>query len=99
MSLPSRGGLILIQRGLIAECQSAAELGLVIGHEIGHLFYRHIEQEPGFWSSLGMGLLELTADELRRKYGENSVRGGIGSSLAQVARQAIPYKYSRNQEV
>jgi predicted Zn-dependent protease len=54
------GGYIYITRGILAQCNSEAELAGVIGHEIGHVTARHHSQKQVRGMGLQIGSLLTT---------------------------------------
>lgn len=82
------GGPVTITRGLLALCNSEAELAGVLGHEIGHVTARHTaeRQGQGMLAQLGLTVLAVATGS---------------SDLANVASygaQAWLQSYSRDQE-
>ncbi len=72
------GGHIYVFRGLLALCNSEAELAGVLGHEIGHVTQRHIAKaltrEVGY-SVLSLGIIGLAA-------ANKGTRGQVGAAAA-----------------
>lgn len=87
------GGKIAINRGLLTELESEAELAAVLGHEIVHAAARHSAQrmEQGM---LMQGLVLATAVATSDSdYGRLAVGG------ANIAAQLVTQKYSRGAEL
>lgn len=89
-SLP--GGKIAINRGLLQELQSEAELAAVLAHEIVHSAARHTAQRVQRGALLASGLTGLSHVVKGNKYEDVLLYGaGLGASL-------IFFKYSRDDE-
>lgn len=91
------GGKIAVNRGLLTELQSEAELAAVLGHEIVHAAARHgaKAQERGTMIQYGMAAAQIGA-----------AIGGVDAGLANMALQGagvgaqmIQMKYGRDQEL
>ena len=50
------GGFVYVTRGLLAHLTNEAELGSVVGHEIGHVTARHTAAEMSKQQLIGLGL-------------------------------------------
>lgn len=87
------GGKIAINRGLLTELQSEAELAAVLGHEVVHSAARHGAQsmQRGL---LFQGLVMATALTAADSDYANYIVGG-----AQVGAQLLSQKYSRDAEL
>lgn len=83
------GGPVTVTRGLMALCDSEAELAGVIGHEIGHVTARHSAERQGqnVLASLGLAVLGIAT-------GSNEL-----AQLASYGAQAFLMNYSREQEL
>jgi predicted Zn-dependent protease len=87
------GGKIAINRGLLTEMSSEAELAAVLGHEIVHAAARHTAQQM----SKGMllqGLVVATSVAT-----SDSDYGNLAVGGASVAAQLVSTKYGRNAEL
>ena len=86
------GGKIAINRGLLTELQSEAELAAVLGHEIVHSAARHgaKRQERGTWLQLGA----VTAAIL----GSSAGYGNEAMGVASISSQLINQTYGRGDE-
>ncbi|HKE44435.1 MAG TPA: M48 family metalloprotease [Steroidobacteraceae bacterium] len=91
------GGKIAVNRGLLYELQSEAELAAVLGHEIVHAAARHgaKAQERGTLMQAGMQVAQIGA-----------AVGGVDANLASLVLQGagagaqmIQMKYGRDQEL
>jgi len=91
------GGKMAINRGLLTELNSEAELAAVLGHEIVHAAARHgaKAQERGTIMQAGMALGQIGA-----------ALGGVDDGVAQLALgatgvglQMVTMKYGRDQEL
>ena len=91
------GGKIAVNRGLLTELKSEAELAAVLGHEIVHAAARHgaKAQERGTMMQIGMAAAQVGA-----------AVGGVDPNLANLALggagaglQMIQMKYGRDQEL
>lgn len=82
------GGPVTITRGLLALCNSEAEMAGVLGHEIGHITARHTAERQGqsMLAQLGVAALAVAT-------GSNQL-----ASLAGQGAQAWLLSYSRSQE-
>ena len=87
------GGKIAINRGLLTEMNSEAELAAVLGHEIVHAAARHTAQQISR-AQLMQGLVIATSVATNdSSYGDIAVGG------ASVAAQLISTKYGRGAEL
>jgi len=87
------GGKIAINRGLLFELESEAELAAVLGHEVVHAAARHSAQQM----SRGMllqGLVLATAVAA-----SDSDYGGLAVGGASVAAQLVTMRYGREAEL
>ena len=87
------GGKIAINRGLLTEMKSEAELAAVLGHEIVHAAARHTAKQMSkgmLMQGLVVGTAIATNDS---SYGDLAVGG------ASVAAQLITQKYGREAEL
>ncbi len=91
------GGKIAVNRGLLTELQSEAELAAVLGHEIVHAAARHgaKAQERGTLLQIGLAATQIGA-----------AVGGIDQNIAGlliqgagVGAQMVQMKYGRDQEL
>lgn len=86
------GGKIAINRGLLTELHSEAELAAVLAHEIAHSAARHGARRIERGMLLQGGLLAASIASQKSKYGRLVVGG------AQIGAQLIQQKYSREAE-
>jgi len=87
------GGKIAVNRGLLTELESEAELAAVLGHEVVHAAARHSAQQMSR-SMLLQGLVVATAVASNDSdYGNMAVGG------AAVAAQLITMRYGRSAEL
>ena len=86
-------GKIAINRGLLTEMQSEAELAAVLGHEVVHAAARHSAQQQsrGMLAQIGVLATGIAAND--SDYG-NMIVGG-----AQVGAQMLMMKYGRGAEL
>ena len=91
------GGKIAVNRGLLTELQSEAELAAVIGHEIVHAAARHgaKAQERGTIMQVGMAAAQIGA----AVGGVDANLAGLMIGGAGVGAQMIQSKYGRDQEL
>ena len=77
MALP--GGFIYINRGILANFNSEAELVSVLGHEIGHVTARHSVEamSRAQLAQLGLGVAAVASEEFRQYAGLASQGLGI----------------------
>ena len=87
------GGKIALNRGLLTELQSEAELAAVLGHEIVHAAAGHTSQRQGRTSVLQGILLGAAIATSGSKYGEYAVGG------ASVGAQLINQRYGQGDEL
>src|SRR5688572_7684695 len=87
------GGKIAVNRGLLVELKSEAELAAVLGHEIVHAAARHSAQQMSR-GMLAQGGLLATQIALG-----NSAYGGLATTGAQLASQVVLQKYGRDAEL
>lgn len=87
------GGKIAINRGLLTELQSEAELAAVLGHEIVHAAARHTAQRMER-SMLLQGVVMATAVVASDSDYGNLAVGGAG-----IAAQLVNQKYGRGDEL
>lgn len=87
------GGKMAINRGLLLELQSEAELAAVLGHEIVHAAARHgaKAQERGMLLQGGMLATQIAAS--------GSQYGSLIAGGAAVGAQLVSTKYGRNAEL
>lgn len=66
MALP--GGFVYVNRGILADFNSEAELASVLGHEIGHVTARHsVEQmSRAQLAQLGLGVAAIASEDFRQ---------------------------------
>ncbi len=87
------GGKIAINRGLLTELQSEAELAAVLGHEIVHAAARHGAKGIERGMLLQGGILALGVASQNSRYNDILIdSASIGASL-------VMSKYSRHQEL
>lgn len=62
------GGFIYVTRGLMASINNEAELATVLGHEIGHVTYRHSVQQisKAQLAQLGLGIGSILSADIAR---------------------------------
>ena len=90
------GGKIVVNRGLLTELDSEAELAAVLGHEIVHADAAHgaRQQSKGMLTQLGMMAAMI--------YGSSQANSEMGQQVAmivpQLGAQLITTKYSRDAE-
>lgn len=87
------GGKIAMNRGLLTEMGSEAELAAVMGHEIVHAAARHGAKSVERGTLLQVGLVALQISQADNDYGNYVVGAG------QIAAQLISQKYGRNAEL
>lgn len=97
------GGFIFVTRGLMTSITNEAELATVVGHEIGHVTYRHSVQQisRAQIAQLGLGIgsiLNSTVAELSGVFGQ-----GLGILFLKYGRDAenqadlAGFRYALNQ--
>jgi predicted Zn-dependent protease len=86
------GGKIAVNRGLLTELGSEAELAAVLGHEIVHAAARHgaKSMQRGMFTQGALATLALTMDDTRY--------AGLLVGGAQVGAQLVTTKYGRDAE-
>lgn len=92
------GGYIYVTRGLLTHVQNEAQLGVVLGHEIGHVAARHSSQQArrSQWSQIGL----IAGAILGQKVLGEKVPD-IGQSVLQMGGQTLEMfmlRYSREAE-
>jgi len=87
------GGKIAINRGLLTEMNSEAELAAVLGHEITHAAARHTAQQISRSQILQGLVLATTVAANDSSYGDLAVGG------ASVAAQLVSTRYGRDAEL
>jgi predicted Zn-dependent protease len=87
------GGKIAINRGLLTELESEAELAAVLGHEVVHAAARHTAQQISR-SMLTQSLVVVTAVAT-----SGSDYGNLAAGGANLAAQLITTKYGRGAEL
>jgi predicted Zn-dependent protease len=87
------GGYVYVTRGIVERAASMDQLAGVLGHEMGHVEYRHSAQQIGRQQAadLGVGLTSVLLQG-RGEVGQVATRG------AGLAAQGILMRYSRDQE-
>ena len=90
------GGKIAINRGLLTELSSEAELAAVLGHEIVHAAARHSAQqmEKGQLMQIGSAVAAVAAGA----YGGAELGRAVGQG-AQIGSQMLQAKYGRDDEL
>jgi len=88
------GGYVYVTRGLLANLDSEAQLGVVLGHEIGHVAARHASTQALHMEIAQVGLIggAVIAEQIKRGAGEPVL--AVGS----LAGQFLFLKYSRDDE-
>ncbi len=84
-------GSVAVTRGLLIAMQNEAQLAALLGHELGHVNYRHTSRamSRGVFYSIFVGILSAAAGE---KYSDLAAGlGGLGAGLALAS-------YSRDNE-
>src|SRR5215218_373404 len=83
------GGFIYVTRGLMSSINDEAELATVIGHEIGHVTYRHSVQQisKAQLAQLGLGIGSILSSDIAR-FGQ----------LASAGLSILFLRYSRDAE-
>ena len=87
------GGKIAINRGLLTELESEAELAAVLGHEVVHAAARHTARQMSRGMLLQVGVLATAVAVSDSEYGNLAV-GGAG-----LAAQLVTMKYGRDAEL
>ena len=87
------GGKIAINRGLLTELNSEAELAAVLGHEIVHAAARHTAKQMSRGQLMQGMVLATSVATSNTNYGDYAVGG------AAVAAQLITTKYGRGAEL
>jgi predicted Zn-dependent protease len=87
------GGKIAINRGLLTELESEAELAAVLGHEVVHAAARHTAQQISRGQLLQIGVMGTAIATSDSEYGNLAVGG------ASLLAQAGLAKYGRNAEL
>lgn len=87
------GGKIAINRGLLTELNSEAELAAVLGHEVIHAAANHGASAMSQSMLLQGALIALQVSQHDNKYGQYIVGG------AQIGAQLISTKYGRDKEL
>jgi predicted Zn-dependent protease len=87
------GGKIAINRGLLTELDSEAELAAVLGHEVVHAAARHTARQMSRGMLLQLGVFATAVAASDSDYGNLAVGG------ASTAAQLITMKYGRDAEL
>ena len=83
------GGKIALNRGLLLELNSEAELAAVLGHEVVHAAARHSAKKMETGMAMSIGLMVLGVSQRDKEHGRLMVAGGaVGAAL-------LGQKYSR----
>jgi predicted Zn-dependent protease len=82
------GGFIYITRGLMGAINTEAELATVLGHEIGHVTYRHSVQQisKAQLAQLGLGIGSILSSDIAR-FGQLA-SAGLGLLFLKYGRDA-----------
>lgn len=82
------GGFIYVTRGLMGAINSEAELATVLGHEIGHVTYRHSVQQisKAQLAQLGLGIGSILSSDIAR-FGQLA-SAGLGILFLKYGRDA-----------
>jgi predicted Zn-dependent protease len=91
-SLP--GGKVFFTRGLASKLQNEAQLAGVLGHEIGHVTARHINDQMIHQAEVGIAA-DLASSLLESKGG---AAGQLAPQLVQFGGQTVLLQFSRPQE-
>ncbi|MAY75332.1 MAG: hypothetical protein CMJ31_11550, partial [Phycisphaerae bacterium] len=95
------GGKVFVSRGLAARFTNEAQLASVLGHEVGHVTARHIND--AMVTQLGASTVsQLVAVALGAVAGEGAAAqqlAGTGGALAQQGAQLVSLKFGREQEI
>ena len=91
-SLP--GGKVFFSRGLAAKLKNEAQLAGVLGHEIGHVTARHINDQMVHQAEVGVAA-ELASSLLESKAG---AAGQLVPQVVQFGGQTVLLQFSRPQE-
>ncbi len=87
------GGKIGINRGLLIELESEAELAAVLGHEVVHAAARHSAKQMEKGTLFSAGLIILGATQSDKEYGKAVMGAGmVGTAL-------LTQKHSRDAEL
>lgn len=86
------GGKIAINRGLLLELNSEAELAAVLGHEVVHAAARHSAKKMETGMAMSIGLAVLGVSQRDKDSGRAMVAGGA------LAAALLGQKYSRDAE-
>ncbi len=92
-SLP--GGKVFFSRGLAAQLQNEAQFAAVLGHEVGHVTARHINDQMFRNTVAGVGT-EL-ASTLLEGYGGAAAQ--VAPQVIQLGSQTFLLRFSRKQEL
>ena len=91
------GGKIAVNRGLLAELTSEAELAAVLGHEIVHAAARHGAKAQERGTLLQMGMLGAQIGMVASD--TNGALAGMALQGAALGAQMVQMKYGRDQEL
>jgi predicted Zn-dependent protease len=88
------GGTIACTRGILLSLESEAELGALLGHELGHVNARHTAESmsKGMLTSAVVGGLAIYAGS------RNSALGGLAAQLGMLGSGVLLASYSRDNE-
>ncbi|HYE63054.1 MAG TPA: M48 family metallopeptidase [Phycisphaerales bacterium] len=89
------GGKVFFSRGLAAQLKNEAQFAGVLGHEIGHVTARHINDQVVREQVASVGG-ELAGSLLESKAG---IGGQLTPTLIQLGQQSVLLRFSRKQEL
>ncbi|MGQ0429253.1 MAG: M48 family metalloprotease [Gammaproteobacteria bacterium] len=87
------GGKIAVNRGLLMQLKSEAELAAVLGHEVVHAAARHSAQQ------MSRGMLLQTGLVVAQVAGSDSDYGSLAVAGAGIGAQLLMQRYSREAEL
>jgi predicted Zn-dependent protease len=97
-SLP--GGKVFFSRGLAVKLQNEAQMAGVLGHEIGHVTARHINDQMTHEAEVGLaaGLAQALLEGHTGGGAAGAAVGQLAPQVIQVGGQSVLLRFSRKQE-
>ncbi|MCX5691541.1 MAG: M48 family metalloprotease, partial [Planctomycetota bacterium] len=90
------GGQVFISRGLMQQMTNEAQLAGVLGHEIGHVTARHINDRmvDTQWTSIGTSVASAVLTE-----GVGGTVGQVAPKVLEMGGQTLVLRFGRGQEL
>ena len=89
------GGKVFMSRGLATKMKNEAQLASVLGHEVGHVTARHINDRmaDSMWVSAAAGIASVLLEDTTGAIGE------LAPQVVQLGGQSVLMRFNRKQEL